>query len=216
VLDFENTEGNKFLNFELNLNWRHDSRDSAVFPRDGYLQSLYGEASIPGSDLQYYKISYENRGYWPLTSDVILSARAEIAYGDRYGGSTLYPLWEHFYGGGPGSIRGFKARSVGPRDSQGDSLGGNAMYAAGLELLFPPPLRQVSDSVRLALFFDAGAVVDTHQTDLFDGSELRYSTGLGLSWLSPVGALTVSYAIPFQADDQDEKEQFQFSLGTTF
>ena len=215
VLAFEQAEGNRFLNFETTLSWRHDSRDTAIFPRAGALQSLYAEASIPGSDLQYWKVSYEHRRYWALTSDLVVSAVGEIGFGDAYGSTTALPFFENFFAGGPASIRGFAARSVGPRDSQGDSLGGNAMYAGGLELLFPPPFKQRTDTVRLALFFDFGSVVDSN-TDIFEPDELRYSTGLGASWLSPLGALTVSYAIPFRADSQDEEEQFQFSLGTTF
>lgn len=216
VLAFERNEGNKFLDFELNLNWRHDSRDTAIFPNSGSLQSLYAQATIPGSDLQYYKLSYEHRRYWRLTGDYVLSAAAEVGFGDAYSGTSQLPLWENFYAGGPRSIRGFQARSVGPRDSQGDSIGGNAMYAGTFELLFPPPFSKTTESVRLAAFFDFGSVVNTDQNDLFDTNELRYSTGLGMSWLSPVGALTVSYAIPFRADAQDEEEPFQFTFGSTF
>ena len=215
VLEFEAAEGSSFLDFEVNLGWRHDSRDSALFPRSGAIQSLAGEATIPGSDLTYYKLSYEHRRYWPLAGEVVLSARGELAYGDAYGDTSILPLWENFFGGGPRSIRGFAARSVGPRDSQGDPIGGNAMYAGSLELLFPPPFGKGIESVRLAAFVDAGAVVDT-SNKFFDSDELRYSVGLGLSWLSPIGALTVSYALPFNADSQDEEEEFQFSLGTTF
>lgn len=216
VLDFQSAEGNEFLDFEITLNWRHDSRNSAIFPRTGALQSLFGEVSVPGSDLQYYKISYEHRRYWELTNEFVVSVNAEIAYGDAMGGTSILPLWENFYGGGPGNIRGFAARSVGPRDSQGDSIGGNAMYAGSFELLFPPPFVKNSETIRLAAFVDFGSVVNLENNGLFDTNELRYSTGLGFSWLSPVGALTISYAIPFAADSQDEKEQFQFSFGSTF
>lgn len=73
-----------------------------------------------------------------------------------------------------------------------------------------------SETIRLAAFVDFGSVVNLENNGLFDTNELRYSTGLGFSWLSPVGALTISYAIPFAADSQDEKEQFQFSFGSTF
>lgn len=215
VIAFQNREGNQFLNFEISLNWRHDSRDSAIFPHDGALQSLYSEMSIPGSDLEYYKVSYDHRRYWRLTRDLVVSLAGQVGYGDGYGKTSELPLFENFFGGGPGTIRGFSARSVGPRDSQGDPIGGNAMYAGTFELLFPPPFSGGSDTVRLAAFADVGSVVDAGN-GLFDSNELRYSTGLGFSWLSPVGALTVSYAIPFRADNQDEKEQFQFSLGSTF
>ena len=217
VLLFEEVEGNSFLDFEVNLSWRHDSRDTAIFPNSGSLQSLYAEATLPGSDLSYYKISYENRGYWPLTRDLVFSAKGEIGYADRYGDTEIYPFFKHFFAGGPGSVRGYASRSIGPRDSQGDSIGGTAMYAGSLELLFPPPfMKKGAETIRLAAFVDVGSVVYAERTDLFDMDELRYSSGIGFSWLSPVGALTLSYAIPLKTDDQDEKEEFQFSFGQTF
>lgn len=215
VRNFENREGNTFLNLEVNLSWRHDSRDTAIFPSEGSLQSLYAEASVPGSDLTYYKISYEHRRYWPLGGDVVVSLSGEIGYGDGYGDTEKLPFFENFFGGGPGSVRGYASRSIGPRDSEEDPLGGNAMYAGSLELLFPPPFMKKSDTVRLAAFVDVGSVVDT-DVDFFDTEEIRYSAGLGMSWLSPVGALTISYAFPLKTDSQDEKESFQFSFGSTF
>jgi len=217
VLEFQEVEGNSFLDFEVNLSWRHDSRDTAIFPSSGSVQSLYAEATLPGSDLSYYKISYENRGYWSLTRDLVVSVKGEIGYADRYGDTEIYPFFKNFFGGGPGSVRGYASRSIGPRDSQGDPIGGNAMYAGSLELLFPPPfMKKGSETVRLAAFVDFGSVADTHELGLFDPDGFRYSSGIGFSWLSPVGALTLSYAIPLKTDDQDEKEEFQFSFGQSF
>ncbi|NNE34253.1 MAG: outer membrane protein assembly factor BamA [Rhodothermales bacterium] len=216
VREFEETEGDNFLDFEVTLNWRHDSRDSAIFPKTGAVQSLFGEATVPGSDLNYFKISYDHRRYWQLARDLVVSVNAEIGYGDSYGDTSKLPFFENFFGGGPGTVRGYAARSIGPRDSFGDALGGNAFYAGNLELLFPPPFLKGSDTVRIATFFDFGSVVDTSETDLFDPDELRYSVGIGASWLSPVGALTVSYAYPLKTDSQDEEEEFQFSFGQTF
>jgi outer membrane protein insertion porin family len=216
VLAFEAAEGNSFFDVELDVSWRHDSRDSAIFPETGAVQSLYGKVSVPGSDLQYYKLSYRHRRYWRVTDDLVFSAEGEIAYGDAYGNTSQLPLWENFFSGGPTRLRGFAARSVGPRDSQGDPIGGNAMYSGTAELLFPPPFRGASETVRMSTFVDFGAVVDTRNDDLLNYDEFRYSTGVGLSWLSPVGALTVSYAVPFRADAQDEEEKFQFTFGSTF
>jgi outer membrane protein insertion porin family len=161
-------------------------------------------------------VSYRHRRYWPLTDDIVFSANAEIGYGDAYGGTSRLPFWETFYAGGPRSVRGFEARSLGPRDSEGDPIGGNATYYGTFELLFPPPFNSDSETVRMSTFVDYGAVLDTRNNDFFDSGELRYSTGIGFSWLSPVGALTVSYAVPFGSDSQDEEEEFQFTFGSTF
>jgi outer membrane protein insertion porin family len=88
--------------------------------------------------------------------------------GIRMATRRILPLWENFFGGGPRTIRGYKARSVGPRDSQGDPIGGNAAYFGNAELLFPPPFLDSVESVRMAGFFDFGSVIDTSQNDLFD------------------------------------------------
>jgi len=216
IRKFEETEGNNFLDFEITLNWRHDSRDSAIFPNSGALQSFFTEVTIPGSDLTYWKVSYDHRRYWQLANDLVVSVNAEIGYGDSYGDTSKLPFFENFFGGGPGSVRGYAARSLGPRDSQGEPFGGNASYAGSLEVLFPPPFTKFDDTVRLATFVDFGSVIDTSEDDLFEPDEFRYSVGIGASWLSPVGALTISYAYPLKTDNQDEKEEFQFSFGQTF
>jgi outer membrane protein insertion porin family len=209
VQAFKNTEGDSYFNVESDISWSHDSRDSAIFPKSGTYQRLSAEATVPGSDLLYYKLAYKHRHYWPVFGDMVFSLNGEIGYGDAYGETSALPFYENFYGGGPKSLRGFKTFSVGPRDSQSDPIGGNTKLIANAELYFPPVF---SESMRLLAFFDAGSVFDED----YDRDELRYSTGLGLSWLSPVGALTMSLAQPFNDDLQDETEVFQFTFGTTF
>lgn len=213
---FEAAEGNSFLNYETTFSWREDSRDSAIFPTTGGSQAVFAELSLPFSDLAYYKMTYENRRYIPLAENLVVSVKGQISYGDSYGGTSRLPLWENYFGGGSDTIRGYRARSIGPRDSEGRPLGGNAAYFGNFELLFPPPFLPDIETVRVAAFFDIGSVVDTTLTNFFEPDELRYSAGLGASWLSPVGALTFSYAVPMKTDAQDEKEAFQFNLGQTF
>lgn len=213
VLNWEALEGNSFINFEAQLGWKHDSRDSAIFPTSGSLQRLTAEATVPGSSLLYYKVGYKHRRYWPLIADLVFSLNAELGYGAAYGGTSELPFFENFFAGGPTSVRGYQSSSLGPRDSTGDPLGGNAEFTGNAEMIFPSPL--FADSMRFIAFMDFGSVFDTESASL-DTNEIRYSTGLGLSWLSPVGALTLSFAKPLKKDAQDETEAFQFTLGTTF
>jgi len=213
VLAFQAAEGNSYLNFELNLAWKHDSRDSAIFPTRGSVQKLIAKATLPGSGLQFYKISYQHRRYWPIINDFVLSINGEIGYVSAYAGTSDLPFFENYYAGGPSSVRGYSPFSIGPRDDTGDPLGGDAKLVGNFELSFPPPF--ASESIRLLTFFDVGAVLDTKSSS-FDTSEFRYSAGIGASWLSPVGALTVSLAKPLKLDAQDEAEEFQFTFGTTF
>lgn len=213
LLAFVASEGNSYINLKVDANWRHDSRDSHIFPNSGAVQRFFAEASVPGSDLTYYKVSYGHRRYYPLYEDLTLSLNADVGYGDGYGGSTL-PLFENFFGGGPKSLRGFQASTLGSKDSNGLALGGNFKIIGNAELLFPPPLLETK-SVRLAAFFDVGNIYNTDIDDI-DAGSLRYSVGVGASWLSPLGALAVSFAIPGNEGPNDETEEFQFTFGSAF
>jgi len=220
IIEWVDAEGDSYLNFEATLNWTHDSRDTAIFPTKGTLQRLSGEATLPGSELSYYKVSYSHRNFIPVFGDTVLSLKGEVGYGDAYGDTTALPFWENYFAGGPVSLRGFKTYSLGPRDTPvggtpdtGDPLGGNMKLLGSVELFHPAPF--YPDTMRLSVFADGGSVFHSERGG-YDSDELRYSTGVGLSWLSPVGALKVSYAMPFRADEYDEEERFQFTFGTNF
>lgn len=214
ITDWVDAEGTNYLDLELSIGWAHDSRDNALFPKKGSLQRLSAEFAVPGSDLEYYKFSYKHRRFWPLFSDLVFSLNGEVGYGAAYGGTSELPLFENYFAGGPTSVRGYKSLSLGPRDSSGDPLGGNAEITANAEVYFPSPF--YSDTMRFLAFADAGSVFDTEGGKGIETSEFRYSTGVGLAWLSPFGAMTMSYAKPFKKDSQDETEAFQFTFGTTF
>lgn len=212
---WQTKEGTNYLNLEGTISWVHDSRDSAIFPSEGALQRLSAEFTLPGSDLTYYKMEYRHGRYFPLGGDLVLGVNGQVGYGDSYGGTSSLPFFENYFAGGPSSVRGFAAYSLGPRDDAdtGEPLGANAKFVGNLELLHPAPF--YPESMRFSAFIDAGAVYDTSD-DIFDVDELRYSTGLGVQWLSPVGAMRFSYAVPFNADSLDESEEFQFTFGSSF
>jgi outer membrane protein insertion porin family len=218
--------GNDYLNFPLGVSWVRDSRDRAIFPTTGGVQRVFGEVTLPGSDLEYWKIGYTHRRYFPLSTTFTVALNLDIGYGEGYGKTSELPFYEHFYAGGVGTVRGFELYSLGPRDSNGDAYGGNLRTVANVELLFPMPGRAFADSVRLAAFLDAGNVFLTSEggipassgccTNGFDAGDLRYSAGVGATWLSPFGALTVSLAQPLNKEDDDETQTFQFQFGQSF
>jgi outer membrane protein insertion porin family len=116
-----------------------------------------------------------------------------------------------FYLGGVNSLRGFETASIGPKDSNGDSLGGSHLLLGSAEILFPFPGLQKDKSVRLSWFVDAGTVGEQ-----YDFSELRYSTGVAFNWYSPVGPMKISFGKALNAKPDDRKQLVQFSLGTVF
>jgi len=113
------------------------------------------------------------------------------------------------------SVRGFQANTLGQKTSEGDALGGNLLTTAGAEVIFPIPfIKKKLRSFRLSVFADIGNVYDIDED--FDAGLLRYSAGVGAIWISPFGAMTFSAATPFNEQDSDTTETFQFQLGSTF
>jgi len=212
IREFVEQEGDDFLNFKLTGSWKHDSRNSAVFPSQGFYQRFSTVLTIPGSDLQFYKLAYNFNHYIPIYKSLTFSSRGDIAYGDGYGSSEQLPFYENYFAGGEKSVRGFKTNTLGPRDSLDDPLGGNIKLIGGVALFMPAPFADLGDTLRLTAFLDFGNVF----ADSVELDEVRYSTGLGLTWLSPMGAMTLSYGVPLNDKDDDEIEEFQFSFGNAF
>lgn len=214
ISDFVAANGDQYDEFLLNLRYQHDTRNRSIFAESGNLQSLSLETALPGSDLEYWKLNYKTIFLHPFTQYLILSLRTDIAYGDKYGDSTDLPFFEKYYAGGIRTLRGYESNSLGPRSSTNDPLGGNFRTLFTTELLFPPPFAKETREMRMGLFIDGGNVFA--DPDDFEASELRYSAGVSLLWMSPVAPLTFSLARAFNTEDEDEKERFQFNLGFSF
>jgi len=216
IVEFLDDNGNDYVNLTLGVNYTHDTRNRSLFSTNGNRQTLSLEFTVPGSDLEFYKLRYENRSFVPLTKNLTLSLGTEIGYGDAYGSTTELPFFENFRAGGFDSVRGFESNSLGPRDSFDDPFGGSLLTAARAEVLFPPPnlVFVTKDNARLSLFLDVGNVFD--DTSDFDSSELRGSLGLGINWITGIGGVSAAFASPFNDDSEDDTEEFQFNLGTSF
>ncbi len=214
VLDFLEDNGDVFDNLTLNTNFVHDTRNRSLFPNKGNRQTIALEFSVPGSDLEFYKLTYENAFYYPLGELFTLSLGSEIGYGDRYGSTSDLPFFEKFRAGGFDSVRGYESNSLGPRDSFDDSFGGNFLTTARAQILFPPPFVENKNRARLALFVDVGNVFEEY--DDFDTSDIRGSFGLGLSWVTGLGGISAALASTFNDQSGDDTETFQFNLGTSF
>ncbi len=209
---FVDLNGDSFNIFPIALGWSHDSRDKAIFATSGGIQSLSALATVPGLDLEYYKVNYRLKYFFPLARDFTLALTGDLGYGDGYGDTSELPFFENYFAGGVQSVRGFRDNTLGPRDSNGDPFGGNVKVVASAELFFPIPFLSDYKSIRLGAFFDAGNVYDND----IDLGNLRYSTGLSAEWLSPFGALKVSVAQPFNERTGDNIQRFQFSFGSGF
>ena len=216
IIDFKDQNGDSFLDLELVGSWTRDTRNSAIFPSNGARQKLTLEANTPGSDLQYYRLTYRHTRYFPLTNFFTLMLNGELGYGDGYGDDDALPFFRNFYAGGIGTVRGFEENTLGPKDSQGDALGANAKIIGQMELQFPAFGEDFKDTVRAGLFIDAGNLFDIEAGEDVEWDKIRVSTGLMLSWYSPVGALSFSLGYPLVEEEGDKSENFQFRIGAGF
>lgn len=217
----------------VTVSWARDRRDSAIYTTSGTTHRLFAEVSAPGADLNYYKISYNQRTYFPLTNMFTLYLNTEFGFGDDYRGKSL-PFFKNFFAGGNNSIRGFDLNSLGPREfipnadgtlsDRTSALGANKRLVTNLELLFPMPFMKEDRSIRLGAFVDAGTVFDRFRAKHENGKLveqgftdlMRYSAGLSVMWISPMGPLQVSVAKPLNAKDEDNLQIFQFRFGQQF
>lgn len=227
VSDFVDEEGDAFNNFFLFGSWRKSTLNRGILPSDGYSHSLSLDVAVPGSDLTFYKVGHKTDVYLPLTDSQnwILRTRTEIGYGDGYGDRTVMPFYEHYYSGGFGSVRGFRANSLGPQEtrrvtstdrSELDPFGGNLLTEAGVELILPTPFAGDTRSMRTSIFLDGGQVFDTDRDFSPTLGEIRFSAGIGFQWITAVGPLAFSLAKPLNDKPGDDTQVFQFSLGQTF
>jgi outer membrane protein insertion porin family len=202
----------------LSAGWTHDSRDNTLFPNKGVLQRLTAEVTVPGLDLQYYRLEYRHAWYKDVFKDVTILLNGELGYADSYGGKE-YPFFKNYFIGGVNSVRGYDNGAIGPRDidpntGQDFAVGGTTRVLGNAEVFLPIPLVKNSSQFRLSAFIDAGNVYAADQN--IDFGDIRYSTGVGISWFSPFGPLKLVFAKALNAQDGDRTQVLQFQLGQQF
>ena len=210
-VDFVNTFGSQYSYVAATAGWARDTRNSALQTTQGSLYKLFGEVSL--GNLKYYKLGYTQQFYTPLTRSLTLFLNADIGYGGGYGGSPM-PFFKGYYGGGPGSVRGYRAFSLGPQDALGNAIGGVKRLAGSAEVLFPFPGAEKDKALRLSAFLDAGQVYG--KDEKFSLGDLRYAAGVGVNWVSPFGPLRFSIAQPLNDRPSDKVQRLQFTFGTSF
>ncbi len=194
------------------VSWQRDSRDSLLSPTKGEFQRAYFEVTLP-YQLKYYRTGYQQTNYFPVSKDYAFSLNGEFDYGHGYAGLPL-PVFKNFFAGGIGSVRGYDTSSLGPRDINGDSIGGSKRINGNAEFLFPLPGTGNDRSFRGFLFADGGNVFGA--TDKVNFAAMRYSVGIGLNWQSPLGALRLSFAQPLNKKPGDNIQKIQFTIGSGF
>ena len=196
----------------LTIGWTRDSRDSALAPNSGRYQRLNSEWSVAG-DARYVRANYQYQQYVPLNKKFTMAFNGEVGLGKGLGGRP-FPVFKNFYSGGLGSVRGFDQGTLGPRDVTGASLGGPKKVTLNVELIAPFPGAGNDRTLRVFTFVDIGNVYGDGQPMRFN--EMRASTGVGISWISPLGPLRLAYAKPLRKFAGDRIQELQFQIGTSF
>ncbi len=213
IYRFMKKHGEHYRSYRGIFRWARDTRNSVLFPDKGVLQSVSAEVTLPFSELNYYKIGLRQHWLHPLYKGFTLLLKGDVGYGDGYRGNNELPFFENYTAGGPHSVRGFKENTLGPLDSLDRPYGGNFRVVGNAELILPA-FSKTFNSFRMSAFIDAGNVYAADKR--FDASLLRYSAGVGATWVSPVGTLTFSLARPLKKEKDDQTQFFQFTIGTSF
>jgi len=240
IYDFVDREGKEFTNFKANLGWSESTLNKGVLATRGHSQNLNVMVTVPGSDLSFYKIDYSGQTFLPITNSTSLRFHTKLGYGGGYGSTDSLPFYETYTAGGEGSVRGFESGTLGPRntpatgayssagqayytDRDTEALGGNILITGGAEYLFPVPFIKDNKSVRTSVFWDVGTVYSdkcylstTQGCGSVDLSQMASSVGVGVTWYSPLGPLSVNLAYPIRTPENADKQVFQFSMGQTF
>ena len=196
----------------LTIGWTRDGRDSALVPTDGRYQRLNLDWGAAG-DTRYLRANAQYQQYIPITKRFTFGFNAELGWGKGLSGRP-YPIFKNFYGGGLGTVRGFDQGSLGPVDVIGAYIGGNRRININSELYLPVPGTGNDRTLRLFTYVDAGNVWG--ESDKISVDSLRASAGIGLSWVSPVGPLKLSYGTPIRKKPEDRIQRLQFQIGTAF
>lgn len=213
-LDYVRNNGSSSSALTATLGWVRDDRNSALAPTKGTLQKLTFDVTVPVLDLRYYRLGAQYQKYLPMTDAFTLAFNGQFDWGRGFSGKK-YPLFKNYYAGGIGSVRGYESGSLSQdRDPKDNTpLGGASRLIGNVELIFPFPGVD-SRAVRMYTFIDAGNTFAEGKSP--DFADLRYSSGLGVSWLSPLGPLRFSYGRPLNAKPNDRKQSLQFQIGTSF
>ncbi|MBN1592983.1 MAG: outer membrane protein assembly factor BamA [Candidatus Coatesbacteria bacterium] len=189
---------------------RWDSRDNWIKPTRGLFALISGQfaGSFLGGDNDFYKLKFEAAHHYPLLERLIFTSKGSIEYGDGYNGDEL-PLFERYYlGGAMLGGRGFDTYEIGPKDYNGNSIGGNKSLLLTAELFYI-----LADPLHVGVFFDAGQVYSEGED--YNLNNLRTSYGLELKIFVPmfVYPIRLVYGIKRRPFEGEDKSNFDFAIG---
>ena len=230
LIDFYTSEGFDFNTYSGQVSWSRVTLDRGLFPTNGTRNSVSLSLTLPGSNINYGRFSHDFKIFRPLPLGLVFAYKSRIGALFTYGDTQTAPPYQHFYAGGMRSVRGFKQNYLGPKavynagygPSRPRPIGGPYSLSGGFDLIVPLDFVPDPRSVRASVFIDYGNVFSegcrSYEVNCyeFDLSEIRYSVGLGFTWVTALGPLSFAIASVFNDSPEDRTESFQFEIGTQF
>ncbi|CAK0773087.1 Outer membrane protein assembly factor BamA [Azospirillaceae bacterium] len=193
----------------------YDARNSKLNPTDGYYIRFGTDGAGLGGDAQFVRTRLSGGYYYPFFEKWVLNLNSEIGY--IFGLGQKVSIADRYFLGGD-SLRGFATAGIGPRDSaSGDALGGKQYVRGTAEVDFPIGLPE-EFGIGGHVFTDMGVLggAENKGASVQSVDSLRVSSGIGLSWTSPLGPIRIDLATPLMKEPFDKTERFRFSFGTRF
>ena len=184
-----------------------DARDNFLDPSRGSRNSLYVTFAGLGGDNAFVKGVADSAWFFPVGVTTI-SLRGRLGYAIGVFNKQL-PLYERFYVGGIYTVRGLGLGQAGPKDDKGELIGGTKELIFNAEYIFP-----ILSELRLkgVVFFDAGNSYDSNEPI----GTLRYTTGGGLRWISPLGPVRIEWGYNIQRKPGENSNKVEFAFGSFF
>ena len=189
--------------------WR-DTRDNFLDPTTGSKNALYTTLAGLGGDNYFVKALVDSLWYFPVIWDTTFSLRGRFGYASGFAGKKL-PLYERFYVGGINTVRGLGFGVAGPKNDNGERIGGNKELIFNTEYVFP-----IEKDIKLkgVMFFDAGKAFNNNETVSI--ASLRTTTGVGLRWMSPFGPIRLEWGFNISPRKDESRSKIEFAMGGLF
>lgn len=184
-------------------------------PSRGSKQILTFEYAGVGGSQNYYLFDFRHQYYYPFMTtragDLVFSWRFGFGYGDSLKDNEVFPLFKRFFPGGINSVRGYKNRTLGPKDSRGNEFGGSKEIVTNFEVIFP---LVSSAGLKGVVFYDLGQAFD--DDDSISLSDLRKAYGFGIRWTSPLGPIRIEFGLPISKRSGESSLVTLFAFGAPF
>jgi len=198
IWDFVDSEGSIFKTLTAQTSWQRITLNRGTFPTDGASTALTFSSTVPGSDVDFYRLNIRQKYYQPLSESLVFGFSGEIGYLSAFGDTKETPFYQNFYAGGPRSLRGFESNTLGPRSTEAPCYEFN--YSEG--------------SCPNLIDTDGDGELDTPYYNPYANQNTRRNPIGGN--IKVEGSLQLIFKLPFIEDQRSMRSAFFFDFGNVF